>query len=88
MPLFGTSFLGGCPKERPVASKDAARPADVRQPIKAKPQRIVIKDVGFMTPESVLHDAEQDIYLVANINGDPLGVDGNGFICSRTLRSC
>jgi len=35
---------------------------------------------GFQTPESVLYDAAGDVYLVANINGNPTGVDGNGFI--------
>jgi hypothetical protein len=33
-----------------------------------------------MTPESVLHDAANDVYLVANINGSPAAEDGNGFI--------
>jgi sugar lactone lactonase YvrE len=35
---------------------------------------------GFSTPESVLYDAEADIYLVSNINGTPLEVDDNGYI--------
>ncbi len=35
---------------------------------------------GFLTPESVLHDAAQDIYFVANINGSPTAKDNNGFI--------
>ncbi|MCA9738333.1 MAG: SMP-30/gluconolactonase/LRE family protein [Gemmatimonadota bacterium] len=42
--------------------------------------RITIADVGFATPESVLHDTISDVYLVSNINGDPLGRDDNGFI--------
>lgn len=32
------------------------------------------------TPESVLHDAGADVYLVSNINGSPFGADGAGFI--------
>lgn len=40
----------------------------------------VIADVGFATPESVLHDPAEDIYLVSNINGNPLEFDDNGFI--------
>ncbi|MCG6185756.1 NHL repeat-containing protein [Maribellus maritimus] len=32
------------------------------------------------TPESVLYDAESDVIYVANIDGDPLEKDGNGFI--------
>ncbi len=35
---------------------------------------------GFATPESVLWDAAADVYLVTNINGNPTGADGNGFI--------
>ena len=40
----------------------------------------MIADAGFSTPESVLHDAASDVYLVSNINGNPLDVDGNGSI--------
>jgi sugar lactone lactonase YvrE len=32
------------------------------------------------TPESVLYDEERDLLYVSNINGSPLGKDGNGFI--------
>lgn len=39
-----------------------------------------LRDVGFATPESVIHDTEADVYLVANIHGGPLDRDGNGFI--------
>jgi len=39
-----------------------------------------ITGVGFATPESVLHDPVADVYLVSNINGDPVAKDGNGFI--------
>src|SRR5262249_52756837 len=41
---------------------------------------IVVKDAGFKTPESVLYDPEQDLYLVSNINGKPIDADSNGFI--------
>ena len=34
----------------------------------------------FSTPESVLYDEVNDVYLVSNINGAPLGKDDNGFI--------
>lgn len=39
----------------------------------------LVKD-GFSTPESVLHDVDADVYLVSNINGEPVGVDDNGYI--------
>jgi sugar lactone lactonase YvrE len=35
---------------------------------------------GFETPESVLYDADSDIYLVSNINGKPVEADDNGYI--------
>lgn len=41
---------------------------------------ITVAEVGFATPESVLHDPVADVYLVSNINGAPLDPDGNGFI--------
>jgi sugar lactone lactonase YvrE len=40
----------------------------------------VIKDVGLQMPRSVLWDADQDVYFVSNINGDPVGQNKNGFI--------
>jgi hypothetical protein len=38
------------------------------------------KGVGLSTPESVLHDDVADVYLVSNVDGQPLTVDGKGFI--------
>jgi hypothetical protein len=49
-------------------------------PVAAEPFQLTVADVGFATPESVLHDDAADVYLVSNINGEPLGKDGNGFI--------
>ncbi|MGH2373739.1 MAG: SMP-30/gluconolactonase/LRE family protein [bacterium] len=43
------------------------------------PQPTVVQG-GFQTPESVLYDPRGDAYLVSNINGNPTGTDGNGFI--------
>ncbi|WP_024850986.1 SMP-30/gluconolactonase/LRE family protein [Hydrogenovibrio kuenenii] len=41
---------------------------------------IVVKDVGFQTPESVEYNPQGDSYLVSNINGSPFDKDNNGFI--------
>ena len=46
----------------------------------AVPAIMVSKDAGLQTPECALWDAEQDVYFVSNINGEPTAVDGNGFI--------
>lgn len=40
----------------------------------------IVKEAGFMTPESVLYVEPEDIYLVSNINGAPTEQDNNGFI--------
>jgi len=39
-----------------------------------------IAEVGFATPESMLHDTAADVYLVSNINDGPAEKDDNGFI--------
>ena len=46
--------------------------------------QIAVRDVGFATPESVLHDPLTDAYMVSNINGSPLEADDNGFISLLT----
>jgi hypothetical protein len=43
-------------------------------------KRIEVANAGFKTPESILHDAVGDVYLVSNINGTPSAKDNNGFI--------
>ena len=75
------------------AAAAAAAAAPVPAPAPAPPppppaapadKRIVVKDGGFATPESILYDAAADVYLVANINGEPGGADDNGFISKVT----
>ncbi|MCP4547856.1 MAG: hypothetical protein GY835_15445 [bacterium] len=44
----------------------------------------MIENVGLQTPESVLYDPLADLYLVANINGQPTKKDNNGFISRIT----
>jgi hypothetical protein len=66
------------PPVTPVASvTETAKPADPPPPPAPTPA-LVWKDMA--TPESVLVDEAADRYLVSNINGKPLDVDGNGFI--------
>jgi hypothetical protein len=45
----------------------------------AAPEPVSIME-GLQTPESVLYDADQDVYFISNINGAPLAVDHNGYI--------
>jgi len=67
------------------ASEDPVAPPTAETP-KAEPEKqasaepIILKDEGFSTPESVLYDAADDVYLVSNINGGVTDKDNNGFI--------
>lgn len=63
-----------------AACSGADAPADDTADAPVAETTIVVADAGLMTPESVLHDPDADVYLVSNINGDPTAVDGNGFI--------
>lgn len=53
-------------------------------PLQAAPEQqtapITISGVGLQLPESALYDSQNDVYLVSNVNGTPLGEDNNGFI--------
>ena len=41
---------------------------------------VTAADSGLNTPECAIHDEKADIYIVSNINGNPLGKDKAGFI--------
>ena len=74
--LWVTLLFGGCGRDR-----QGDQPPVVNQaPDTSPPFSLTLADVGFSTPESVLHDPEADVYLVANINGLSADHDGNGFI--------
>jgi sugar lactone lactonase YvrE len=63
------------------SSSAGAGTAAATPPAPAKPApSLSLHDAGFATPESVLYDAKNDVYLVSNINGGPSAADGNGFI--------
>src|SRR5260370_11137467 len=60
---------------------DTVTPAQLQAPAATSSRATKVATVvGFLTPESVLHDSAQDIYFVSNINGGPLTKDNNGFI--------
>jgi len=70
----------GCssPQQKPTADTTAQKPA--APPVPSK----VGEATGFSTPESVLWDAEQGVWFVSNINGNPSQKDNNGFISRLT----
>jgi sugar lactone lactonase YvrE len=89
--LAASAFVVACggstePPEAPKVEAPPPPPEPAKEPEapKGPPAPVVIKDVGFETPESVLYDVANDVYLVSNISGDPLGKDDNGFISKVT----
>jgi hypothetical protein len=79
---FSFAALPACAPKPPQAPPPAPPPSD--EPLSALPLApdppILVHDVGFASPESVLYDPVTDLYLVSNVNGGPADQDGNGFI--------
>lgn len=72
--------LAGCEEAPPPEAAPEAAPVATPETADPAPAATSLTSGGFMTPESVLHDGAADVYLVSNINGEPLGKTGNGFI--------
>jgi len=64
-----------------AACRDGDAPSDQTAAPATDPIAVIeIADVGFSTPEAVLHDTVADVYLVSNISGAPVAKDDDGFI--------
>ncbi len=76
--VVSAAVLGGCdqPESGQAGSEQTAGTAST-EPSNAT---IEVANVGFDTPESVLHDPAADVYIVSNIGGDPATKDNNGFL--------
>lgn len=48
--------------------------------LRLEPVGAAIQTAGFSTPESMVHDATADVYLVSNVNGHPQLLTNDGFI--------
>ena len=69
------------PTRRPTVQPAEGQAPATSRPAAADPlQPLTLDKAGFKTPESVLYDEVDDVYLVSNINGAPTAVDNNGFI--------
>ncbi|HEX2059192.1 MAG TPA: hypothetical protein VHK90_00480 [Thermoanaerobaculia bacterium] len=82
-------LLTGCPTDRKAQTTLFGPAVDVPPPMRslAPPAQTIITNLR--GPESVLHDAEQDVYFISNLNGGLQTVDNNGFISrvdARTMR--
>lgn len=81
--------LVGCQKQETAPTSTEAPPAATTTTAAPAAQQQEIA-TGLQTPESVLYDADQDVYLISNINGQPLAADNNGYISrvnAETLQS-
>jgi hypothetical protein len=71
-------LLAGCRYELDETLRATPTPNEKNSVFPPPPARAVITQLA--GPESVLHDPEQDVYFISNINGGLAEVDGNGFI--------
>ena len=65
------------PPPSPTPAENAEPPAVL---LNAPAPPVLIRDVGFASPESALYDPVADLYLISNVNGGLMDADGNGFI--------
>lgn len=81
--MTAVSLVLACQKTEtaPEASNTASETTSTTATTASQPaaQAQAITD-GLSTPESVLYDADQDVYFISNINGNPLQADDNGYI--------
>jgi hypothetical protein len=62
----------------PVVEAPPAEPSSTL-PLAPEPP-VLLRDVGFRSPESALYDPVADVYLVSNVSGGPADADNDGFI--------
>lgn len=55
-------------------------PSNAEKRMPAPPAPAVATITKLSGPESVLHDPEQDVYFISNMNGGLTDIDGNGFV--------
>ncbi len=76
--LIATLIVAACAKQETQTTETAAPPPPATT--SSAPAHPTELTEGLQTPESVFYDADQDVYLVSNINGQPLDADNNGYI--------
>jgi hypothetical protein len=82
--MVGAMFEKGLANLKRVTESraaDAGRQAqEILAAVAAGQAKQTLRVGDMLTPESVLYDAIDDVYLVSNINGSPFDTDDNGFI--------
>lgn len=77
--LTAIAFVA-CQKTETAPPPAAPAAADTATTSAAPPSDKTKISEGLQTPESVLYVDKQDVYLISNINGQPLAADNNGYI--------
>ncbi len=80
VPTLMLALALACSGRGDRASGDTAAAPTTDSSTASAPSRVMMTDAVFKTPESVRYDADQDVFYVSNINGNPSQKDGNGFI--------
>lgn len=87
--LLAVVSLTRCPADT-VGQRTMSGPDDeLPPPMRLLPAAAETVITNLRKPESVLHDPEQDVYFISNINGGMLTRDDNGFISrvdAKTLK--
>ena len=78
-------LLAGCLYQLPETTPAPATPTEQGGPDLVTPAVATITNLA--GPESVLYDAEQDLYFISNLNGGLLAQDDNGFITRVDART-
>lgn len=83
-PLAALLALAACGGDEGSAAADSAADTSAAAPAAdtsgGSAPTLVGTIAGLDTPESVLHDPEQDVYFVSNIGGNPSQKDGDGYV--------
>src|SRR5712691_10119470 len=78
--LIATLIVAACAKEQTQSTATTASEAPPMTTASTAPAQALEIAQDLQTPESVLYDADQDVYFISNINGDPTAADNNGYI--------
>jgi hypothetical protein len=76
--LLATLLVMACLHQNKETIPGAANTAEKAAAFPPPPAESIITNLA--GPESALHDPEQDVYFISNINGGLLEADNNGFI--------
>jgi sugar lactone lactonase YvrE len=81
----GLAALAACGGERDTGASAGGADTSAAAGGTALSAAVALSVDGLDQPEAARYDPELAVYFIANINGDPLGKDGNGYI-SRVTR--